>query len=228
MKRNATILMALAGMVLMAAGQATADTITLTPTADVGLNEWDPAATGNPAATSLGAGWSEGKYYKALVQFPTWTPGPGETLVSAELKMYFKSHGGALGAGLPLNIRTGALDSAWDESTVTYGTIPAKRSGVTYGNTRVEADETANWKSFDAGGTDATTAVQDWIDTGQNFGMLLEGQFIDTGWHTVKNFSSREDTDFEPQLVIPYPPEPATMGLLSIGGLGMLIRRKRK
>ena len=197
--------------------------VVLTPTADVGLAGWDPDAVGNPSESRIRAGWYYGREYTSLVQFPTWTPGPGEALVSAELVMHFEGSEGEDAGPLALTVWAHSLDAAWNENTVTINTIPATRTSLAYGLAWFGYGETANWKSFGDG--DATAAVQEWIDTGENFGMLLEGQYIHDGYHTIKMFGSSEAVGFEPRLTITYTPEPLSLVLLGLGALGLGRRR---
>lgn len=50
-----------------------------------------------------------------------------------------------------------------------------------------------------------------------------DSEFSDTGWNIKANGGHRS-TEF----IVTYMPEPATMGLLIVGGIGALLRRKRR
>ncbi len=80
---------------------------------------------------------------------------------------------------------------------------------------------------------DITQLMQDIYDSGVNAGFAINVANKTTG-HNLRVGTSEQGGDFgssyEPTIDMEYHyiPEPATMSLLAIGGIGMLIRRKRR
>ena len=70
---------------------------------------------------------------------------------------------------------------------------------------------------------DVTDIVNGWVTSGDNFGLFLT---VPNDLGFAKFHSMETTTGLAP--TISSVPEPATMALLSLGGLGMLIRRKRQ
>ena len=76
---------------------------------------------------------------------------------------------------------------------------------------------------------DITALVAKWAaGTLDNNGLAI---VISTGYSSgyYCNWQSKEKgTDVCPILLIDYVPEPATLAVLALGGLGMMLRRRRK
>lgn len=134
---------------------------------------------------------------------------------------------------LDLNVLVRAAKQSWDGSTLTWNNAP-------FGNDKMEYGVNIDWENLDTTTVtdtqdawfwwDVTPAVEGWLDGSlANNGLLIVPKFGNGGnnW-TVYQFGAAGDGDIAPKLEITYTPEPATMGLLSLGGLVLLRRRNRK
>lgn len=82
--------------------------------------------------------------------------------------------------------------------------------------------------SYNWTGNALVSDVQGWLATpASNFGWILIGN--ESSGYTSKRFLSRENAGLSPQLTIDYTPvpEPSSTALLGLGGLALMLRRRR-
>lgn len=69
--------------------------------------------------------------------------------------------------------------------------------------------------------------IEDWADgTKANAGFLLRAESLRRNFRS--NWNGGGNAQYRPKLTVTYTPEPATMVLLGMGGIGLLIRRRRR
>lgn len=167
---------------------------------------------------------------KAYLRFDLSGLPSGATITSAQLVMrnrywgsnnmtgyFYGSPDGSTGDGL----------TDWSESTITYNNAPYNVAsgdgftGVTYiGQTSLSGYE-------DGDNILADTRLADLLNADTNG--LVTIMFVNNtnGWGTEFRTKELNSTQM-PRLEIEYIPEPATMGLLSVGAVGMLLRRRSR
>ncbi len=185
-------------------GSSRPTTVTLYAVADSYVDEGHPA-TNYGAAFELpvargqerGAALQREILKHALLRFDLSTI-PSEAMVQeATLELYLRR----LSGKEPFTVGLDALDGSWQESTVTWNTVPVDRTN--YGDALVPPGE--SYKQWDA-----TAVVGDWLAGSQkNDGVLL---YDVAGDNCILSFASREyrGTEYDPRLVITYtlPVEP--------------------
>lgn len=121
-------------------------------------------------------------------------------------------------------------DDAWSEAVVTWANYESSFSGGTYldhQSVDVTGYAPATWYAWDLADW---SAPGDLIDN--SLTLMLTAYSQSTNYTTPAQMCSKEYTDaggnhYAPYLEIKYVPEPATMSLLTLGGLAMLIRRRK-
>ena len=117
-----------------------------------------------------------------------------------------------------------ATTQAWDETTVTFNTVPGY-DGTVQDSTYIPGgsynDQTVDtWRTWDL-----TGLTQDWLDgTTTNHGISL----IPSGYmRTMKGFRTKEfgTTQYRPYLKLDAVPEPATLMMSVVAVLAVLRRR---
>ena len=238
--RNLTCLaMALAIVIGFSGLSAQAATVTLTSVADTTLEPTSTADNNYGARDYINSATNRG----GLVRFDLSSIPVGQVITSASLRLYSAAHnasqgtvthevyretdawGEGVGNGTPAgageaswNNRDGSTGSGWGGAAGGWGT------GMSLGSNVLDSADTTGtgWAEWTV-----TSAVQGWYDgTYDNNGLLL----IKVGGDWDK-FRSREGSNSAewPDLVVTYEviPEPATMGLLAMGALMILPRRRR-
>ncbi len=167
-----------------------------------------------------------------------------QTLISAKIEGMFSLVDAPSNANHKINI--GLVTDGWDSTACTwYG--PSGNGGPAWaggngdpGNagTAVSATWSATAAAGDYWEVDATSIVQEWM-TGGTGGRPNRGvelwQTGNTGGTLYSSFYSQDAENDQVtypgaeamQLIIELVPEPATLGVLAIGGVLALIRRRR-
>ena len=174
---------------------------------------------------------------------------PGESIQvnSARVRLSIQAKSAAYGV---VRLNEVTSDSAtgdlnWNQSDIT-GNVDWTTAGgdftqwgsgiwqnVTYGDYRtkdfnLDTDTVASW--FNDANLGLMLTGYESIgagETSQAWVLVSACSSVDTTWDTMSGW---QDLNTRPVLLVDYDvvPEPATMGLLAMGGLGMLLRRKRK
>ncbi|MHC4717329.1 MAG: DNRLRE domain-containing protein [Planctomycetota bacterium] len=115
------------------------------------------------------------------------------------------------------------VTSAWEEGTVTYnshGTAYDAASGVHV------SVSTPRHQWVEISGLE--DIVQYWKDNpGENHGLIVINTWADNNNYLDTNAREEAEGVYTPKLVVLSVPEPATMGMLALGGLWVLVRRRR-
>lgn len=117
-----------------------------------------------------------------------------------------------------------ATGQAWDTAGGDYEATPAVTFDLSAGTGGI-------WRDIDI-----TAMVQAWVNGKANDGILLKYVTLSptaTDRYAMQFYSSEAAVTpgyahVIPTVTVNYTPEPATMSLLGLGGLSLLIRRKRK
>jgi hypothetical protein len=163
--------------------------------------------------TSLPAGrTTTGHDTKSVLEFDLSTVGlTGSQVASATLELFVidttqTGFGASPSAGSPITVNLSPLAAAWDESTVSWATIPAQGSV----ETSLVISGINQTVSFDI-----TALVKDWLDGAlANNGLILEGdQPVGSSPNWVYAVFSSSAGSVAPALVITPVPEPASLSL---------------
>jgi hypothetical protein len=119
----------------------------------------------------------------------------------------------------PATVNLFSLTGAWDESTVTWSSLPG--TGSQYASTLVDGINTA--VTFDV-----TTLVKEWLDgTLPNNGLLLRGDAIvsTTGGFVIPTFSASAGS-VAPKLTIVPEPSSVVLALFACGAVACVFGRR--
>ena len=198
--------------------------LNFSPTDDSTIDQNSPGSNfGNSTQIGVrnryGESGSDGWEDDTLVKFDLSSIASGTPVLGATLNLYYIGYWDNDPQGRPLTCY--AITSDWDESTVTWNTKPTS-AGVVSATATVPAGIN-NWMSWDV-----TADVQDMADgSASYYGWKIMdetywGDFdIPYSW-----FYSKEYGQLTPYLEVAIP-EPATLGLLLVGGLALLKHRRR-
>ena len=211
--------------VLMATSSLSAGVMNLAPSADSTMDKLHPTANGGSATNTLvGAYVNSTEENRAIMQFDLaalsgWTINNATLHLYRYYKYWYE----------PLTIDVFRLTESWTEGGVTWntrdgstawGSAGGSYDGAIRATTTTAGSGTGVWYTWDI-----TSLVQDWTDgASANYGLMLKGR---TYWHVMNGLNSREASAGNPYLAIDATPEPATLGLLAVGAMA-LIRKRRK
>jgi hypothetical protein len=169
---------------------------------------------------------------------PASSDGDDIQITNATLSLTTKFSSGTGTAAYVSRITTPWLTAGVTEATVTGASGWA--TGVQYGGSIGDKfypdkdTDSANRASVTWNGTyntaqdfDITDILQDLYDSGLNDGFAFYAEGVGNGGIAAE--SSEGSTTSRPRLIVEYEyvPEPATMGLLLMGGIGVLARKRR-
>lgn len=121
----------------------------------------------------------------------------------------------------PINLATSAVNSGWTEPGVTWNTQPVVGPPL---SAPVVVNGVNGWVSFDV-----TGQVQAWLAGVPNNGFRVDSQTLalnDAGKKIVAVFNSASAAANRPYLEVV--PEPATLGMLVVGAIGFVARRRSR
>jgi hypothetical protein len=213
------MILALSG-VAMFASLAQADTIDLLATADTFAQQTFPdEIKGVTAASSLQVRAQANFELYTYINFADLALPAGQTIDSAILNIWNYNEGTHDG---DLTMHVYRVNQTWAENTLTWSNKPTD-AGSSYDSTTVTGD------MDDYVTLDVTNLVKEWAaGTYTDDGLVIRA--ASTHASTYVQFYSKEGAGAgqAPKIVVTYTPEPATMVLLGLGGVGLLVRRRRR
>ena len=235
MKKVLVLLMVVCGV----AALASADIISLTTTGDAMITDYTPDGNISTSYNSIGV-VNEGSQRRTVVRFDTSSmstilSNPNTTINSVTMKL---TGGPATFTGAAVVLSIATKNAGWVESQVTWN---SRSTGTSWAGSSPGSESTNlggfSWTTGQSGVEYSTTfsgtsaellgLLSSWTSS-TNAGLLvLPAQ---TTRDQILGFQSKEtSTTAAPTLVVDYTvvPEPATIGLLGFGVVGMLIKRRR-
>ena len=162
----------------------------------------------------VGWGGSVHQRYRGLLKFDLSVIPAGQTIDSAVL--YLRLASGS--ADVTIDKATGTGATTWDEGSLTWNN-PAQ-SGWTY------TSATADTKRTTAGQYYTWDIYTSSLSVGETVTLAARDEDA-TNEYAV--FCTKEhQAHLRPYLKVTYTPEPATMVLLGLGGIGVLLKRRRR
>ncbi len=203
-----------------------ADTISVfNPDADTYIYNSHPD-TNYGTATSMKAAGDRAS--KVLMHFDLSSIPSSATIVDAKLEVYIDSQAGET------YFKIYQLLNEWNENEATWNIRKAgvnwdsaggdMDEGTFYGGPQIFASDVGKYKTISAeAATPLKNLIQDWVSGNKaNYGVAYTRIYPD-GTRNV--FVESKEAANPPKLTVTWVPEPATMGMLSLGALGLLRRR---
>ena len=204
-------------LVLTAAQSASAAVIlTINPRTDAPANDGHYVFSGGWVFESASTSYVLADAARGAFQQFTLPVVPAASLQSAKLRVYVSAV-----PSFATSLTVSQLAASWTPATMAAAypgpAITGAPVTLTGGTTPI------GWKEFDV-----KTIVTSWLTTpSNNFGLRLQsGVYLSNNTGNFTVISSGNSTTFRPELVLVVP-EPATIGLLGLGAVGFLARRRR-
>ncbi len=223
MKKLIVILMC--GVVILGISNQSlcAEMVTVAPTDDSYVDYGNTGTNYGTSPTLNVVSWNTAFFdvKKSYLQFDLGNIPDSATITSATLNLY-SVPGSPPFAPYPKAVFAHHLGDSWDESTLTFYNRPFMMSETTSNWTLAVTD---TWNSWDitAWAQSDNRADDDLL----TIGLAENGTYGQTGVYFY--FASKEypDVNLRPSLVMEVIPEPTTLLLLALGGLGLVVRRRR-
>ena len=203
-----------------------ADTISVfNPDADTYIYSSHPDTNYGTATSMKAAGYGASK---VLMHFDLSSIPSSATIIDAKLEVYIDSQAGET------YFKIYRMLNDWSEGEATWN---QRKSGVNwdnaggdysdgtfYGGPQIFQSDVGKYKTISAeAATELEVLVQHWVDgTWVNDGIAYTRLFAD-GTRNV--FVESREAANPPKLTVTWVPEPATIGLLAVGALGIIRRR---